>query len=459
VRIRFAFLSDFANNLEGALIDNIQVQVPTRDLLALSVRNTSTDPCGNANDQLAFALGNLSRNNATNFNVAYRVNNGPVVSENVGGFTLAPNAKSTYTFRGTFNSATPGVYNIKAWVVGDVLAANDTAYFTFTSAYPVPFGEDFERGGIPRDWTIDSDAVVVNDRGTNSFTLADNLFSGDASLRATTPVFGPLVSNDSMTFEYRYVNVTGNNITATQLTANDRLDVLVSTDCGRTFVLLQSITAANHVASTQLRRVTVRLGAYATRYIQIRFVATWGGGDYWIDLDNINLIRCPARLNLSTNVRNATGATQRNGSASVRGEANGAPYRFRWSTGATTGQITQVPSGLYRVTVTDRFGCSSSLDVSVGVTVSTREQELPVEKLSLAPNPTNDQTLLRIQLREKSDLRVQLISPIGQVLRTVQLSKVLQTDLPIDLTALPAGMYYLRLEANGKQRVERVVKF
>lgn len=459
VRIRFAFLSDFANNLEGALIDNIQVHVPTRDLLALSVRNTSADPCGNAADQLSFSVGNLSRNNATNFSVAYRINNGAVVTENVGGFTLLPNAKNAYTFRGTFNSATPGTYNIKAWIVGDVQAANDTAYFTFNSAYPVPFGEDFERGGIPRDWTIDADAVVVKDRGNSSFTLSDNLFSGDASLRVTTPTFGPIVANDSLTFEYRYVNISGNDITATTLTANDRLDVSVSTDCGRTFVLLQSITVANHVASTQLRRVTVKLGAYATRFIQIRIVATRGGGDYWIDLDNINMLRCAAKLNLSSTIRNATGATMRNGSIAVRGDGNGAPYKYKWATGATASQITQVPPGLYSVTVTDRFGCSSTLDLTVNFTVSARDQELPVEKLSLAPNPTYDQTLLRVQLRERSDLKIQLISPIGQILQQVQLNGVQQADVPIKMAQLPAGMYFVRLEANGRQRVERIVKF
>lgn len=459
VRVRFAFLSDFANNLEGALIDNIQIHVPTRDLLALSVRNTTTNACGSATDQLAFSIGNLSRNNSTNFTVAYRINNGPVVTENVGGFTLAPNAKNTYNFRGTFNSATPGTYNIKAWVVGDVLAANDTAYYTFNSAYPVPFGEDFERGGIPRDWTIDADAVVVNNRGNSSFVLSDNLFSGDASLRVTTPSFGPIVANDSLTFEYRYVNISGNDISATQLTANDRLDVFVSTDCGVNFTLLQSITATNHVASTQLRRVTVKLGAYATRYIQIRIVATRGGGDYWIDLDNINMNRCPAKLNLSSNIRNTTGPTQRNGSIAVKGDSNGAPYKYRWNTGSTNSQIAQIPAGLYSVTVTDRFGCSSVMDLTVNFTVSTRDQELPVEKLTLAPNPTYDQTMLRVQLRERSNLQVQLISPIGQVLQQVQLSGVQQVDVPIKMAQLPAGIYFIRLEANGRQRVERVVKF
>jgi len=340
-----------------------------------------------------------------------------------------------------------------------VLASNDTAYFSFNTAYPVPFGEDFERGGIPRDWTIDADAVVVKDRGNSSFTLSDNLFSGDVNLRATTPVFGPIAANDSLTFEYRYVNVSGNTVTATQLSANDRLDVLVSTDCGRTFVVLQSITAANHLASTQLRRITVKLGAYATRYIQIRLAATWGGGDYWIDLDNINLNRCPAKLNLSSTTRNATNATLRNGSASVKGETNGAPYKFKWNTGATSAQINQVPAGKYSVTVTDRFGCTSVLDLEVKFTVSARDQELSVDNLSIAPNPTNEQTLLRVSFRERANLQVQLINTVGQVLSQVQLGNVLQADVPINLANLPAGMYFLRLQGNGRQRIERVVKF
>jgi hypothetical protein len=458
VRIRFGFLSDFANSYDGAMIDQFQVYVPQRDLAALNIVYTGGDnACVGLDSLVRLNIGNLSTNNQTGFSVAYRVNNGPVITENVGGLNLAPRTRSLYTFQRAFRPSVPGNYNIKAWIVGgDSQVANDTAYFSFRTLYNLPFGEDFERGGPPQDWEIDADALILRDRGNSSYTLSDNLFTGDRSFSATTPLFGPVRATDSLTFEYRLVNVQGNTVSATTLGANDNIQVQISTDCGLRYTTVMTINSQNHQASTSLRRMVIRLANFPNATIKVRFIATWGAGDYWLDLDNINVKRC-GNLNLNVQVRNATASNAANGAIAIRGDGQGSPYTFRWANGNTSNELVNLRPGNYTVTVTDRNGCTEPRDIRVNFTTSTQEV-LAVDQLSLAPNPTAGEALLKVQLREAARLKVQVFNTIGVLLLEVNLPESQKVEVPLDLSDYPNGMYFLRLHAKGKVRSEKLLK-
>ncbi len=456
VRLRMVLQSDFANSYEGIALDNFSVSVADRDFVGTDVRNTATDACGSTTDQVAFNVGNLSTAPVTAFNVAYRVNNGAVVTENVGNLSIPIAAKRAYTFRAPFNSSTPGRYSIKAWVVGEAAPLNDTAVYTFYIAYPLPYAENFERGGVPTDWVVDNSLVVNKDRGNTTFVLSANLTSSRLTAKATTPVFGPLAANDSLTFQYRIVNSSAGNVTPTDLSANDRIDIQVSSDCGKTFTTVSIISRANHVPSTALRRLTVKLGAYSGKYVQVRFLATWGQGDYWIDIDNINVIRCTSPF--SNVLATASQSGIFDGTALVVADPYAGPYTYKWSNGATTKQLTGLKGGAYTVTVTDRFGCTDVQRAVVG-TITGLNEVTNIDKVVLMPNPTSQTTLLQVQLKETANLQVQLINSMGQILYATQVPNTRRADVPLDLLDHPAGMYFVRLVSNGQQRVEKLVRY
>ncbi len=56
------------------------------------------------------------------------------------------------------------------------------------------------------------------------------------------------------------------------------------------------------------------------------------------------------------------------GSIDVTTDADGAPFTFLWSTGATSEDLINVTAGNYTVTITDKDNCEQILDVEVGLT-------------------------------------------------------------------------------------------
>lgn len=455
VRLRIVLQSDFATTKGGILVDDIAVYVPERDFVATDLRNASTNPCGVANDQVVFSIGNLSSVPVTAFTVAYRINNGPVVTENVGNFSIPVGARRSYTFRAPFSSVNPGRYDLKAWIVGENTPRNDTMLYTFYTAFPVPFAEDFEGQAIPNQWIVDSDLTVSNARGNTSFVLADNLNNNDNSLRAATPVFGPLSAMDSLSFDYRFVNFNTGILSATELGPNDRLEIQVSLDCGQTFTTLTTITRANHQATTAMRRFNVRLGQFAGRYLQVRFLATWGQGNYWVEIDNIGVVRCTGGFATLTTQSTPTGTAD--GSALVFVDPYRGPYTFSWSNGGQGRQLMGLRPGLYTVTVTDRFGCTDVQSARVNVRTSVNDLS-PVAKLTLSPNPTTATTLLAVTLHETGPVVVQLLNAVGQVLVESSFGATQQLNIPLSLQSYPNGFYFVRILANGRQHTAKLVK-
>lgn len=451
VRLRFALRADFSNSFEGVALDNIRIALPDRDLAAVQVRNTSGATCGNVNDQVTLSVGNLGSASASGFQLAYQVNNGAIVRETPAGFTLAPGQKRDYAFNTRFNSLNPGSYTIKAWVEGnDGVVTNDTIFYTFFSALPMPFAEDFERGTVPQGWTADADIVVSRSRNAASFVVSDNLFANDRTMQVATPAFGAIARGDSLTFEYRYTDLIGDGTRPTTLSANDRLDVQVSTDCGSTYTTVYTINSQNHTPSANMQRVSVKLDAFAGRFIRVRLVATWGQGDYFVDLDNIQVLRCPPSLNLSIVVSPPSPQPR---SAAVLSGTNNGPFTYAWNTGAKTASITLPSDGIFEVTVTDRFGCVDSVTTLV---TSTREI-LPVTALTIAPNPTSGTATLEVRLAEPMDLLLQIFSPFGQALQNIRFQRTDHLFREIDLSAYPPGIYFLRLSAGDKIRTEKLL--
>ncbi len=453
VRLRFVLRSDFSNRFEGVALDNIRIAVPSTDVAAVQVRNSIDATCGSNADKVVLSIANLGETELSAFKVAYQVNSGPVVRDTLTSFGLMPGQKKDYAFSTTFSSLNPGTYQIRAWVEGgDAIPSNDTIFYAFNSLLPAPFKEDFERGTIPPGWTADPDLVIGKTRGAPSRVISDNLFGNDRIMQLATPAFGAIAKNDNLVFEYRYLNVVANVPQPKTLGPNDRMDVQVSTDCGNTYTTIYTLNAQQHTPSVRMQKKYVSLAAYEGKYIRVRFQAFWGEGDYFVDLDNIEVVRCPASLDLSIRINPSSGVEPR--SATVVSSTGSGPFTYNWNTGGNTATIPVPSAGTFRVTVTNESGCRDSASTLItGVA-----EVLPVAALSVSPNPTLDAAVLEIRFEEKqSGIMLQVFSPLGQVIQSLRLPDTDYLRHEIDLGNYPSGTYFLRISSGGKARTEKLM--
>lgn len=369
VRLRFVFDTDGSgNNFDGIGLDDIFISpVFSDDLSALSVTNTSTLECGDEMDQVTIEIRNAGSDGQTGFNVSYQVNGGTPVTENVGGLVLNSGVIETYTFATPFNSNILNEdFEIIAWtdLDNELNVLNDTAAYVFSTVIPtyLPIAEDFEAGVLSEGWTA-SDAGIGMDHNNASVVVYDNLYGGDQNYELTSPILGPINAGDSLTYDYRYT-IWSAGTTPQELGPGDMLELQISSDCGQTFNTVQTINMDNHVPTAVMTNVLFDLDAYAGQYIKIRLVATWGTGDYWIDLDNINIIGCPADFGLDIFTAFESSAGAEDGAITIDPTQGTAPYTIMWDDPNAPDDIS---AGTYTVSISDALGCEEVLDIEVGV--------------------------------------------------------------------------------------------
>lgn len=464
VLVRVAFSSDFSANSAGIGVDNIFISEPLEnDMASISVDHTSLAECGEEGDQVILEIVNLGESEQRGFSVLYQVNGGAVVSEQIN-VPIAPLETLSYTFDQTFNSSLFQNYTILAWTEGlnDEFMFNDTARVDIETLRPIPFAENFERGVLPEGWiTADEPNPISIGHGASSFVLSDNLWDLDNYFEATSPVFGFVAENDSLTFEYRYVNfgIPGNNTERT-LAPGDSLIVSLSTDCGEIYMPIFRADSLTHEPSDTMLRVTVQLNEYVGSTIKLRFQAYReagsDSGDYFIDIDNVNVVRCGPSLELSIEETNLSRPDIDDGSLIVDAAAGLPPYTYEWSNGETNKGNFGLEAGSYTVTVTDAVGCSDVITATVNVATNIEDVDA-LKALQLVPNPTSGNTELQIELLERAEVKVQLFNAMGQLLREFPTQTATELNYSLDLSSYANGLYFVQIWANGQGHTERLV--
>lgn len=367
-RFRFVFDSDpSVNSFEGIGIDDVLISpVFQHDLSMLSVENTSLSECGDEEDHVTVEIRNAGLSWQNGFDVSYQVDGGFVITENAGALVLPPGAIGQFTFTTPFNSNSFSTnFEIVAWtsLSNELNFINDTASYVFTTVTPdpLPLVEDFENIAYPPGWV--STGFITNAHNNVSYVSAANLYAFNTNFQMTTSNIGPINPGDSLTFDYRYVNWSAGTV-ATVLGAGDFLNVQISTDCGDSFTTVYTIDQNNHTTSNVMANQLVDLDQFAGEVIKIRFLAQWGTGDYWLDIDNINIIGCPQSLNtdIQTNYESSAGAND--GSIIISATQGQPPYDYQWSDPNAPDNIGQ---GTYIVTITDANGCAEVHTIELGV--------------------------------------------------------------------------------------------
>ena len=461
ILLRFGFGSDASvNGFEGIGIDNISIFTPVaNDLSGQNVMNGNTLECGDPNDLVTISILNNGTATQSNFDVGYKINNGLEVIETTA-LTLAPDEVGTYTFTTPFNSTLPGTYTITSWsnLNGELNISNDTTVFEFATFQVLPFREDFEVATLPNDWTSDEFNPVSNLHGNMSYVAFDNLFSFDTSFELTSPPIGPISAGDSLYFDYRYVDFTGGGNVATTIGVGDMLELQVSLDCGVTYNTINTIDQSNHVTSNNLATVTVDISSFIGESVKFRFLATWGTGDYYIDIDNINIFQCTS-LDLTTDSTMESIPDAGDGVATVTPTTSLGPYTYSWNdpNNSTTATVNGLSAGTYTVVVTDAFGCEDMIDVIVGLGVNTIEVD-EIQNVNLYPNPTADMATLDMTFSKSVDVHIHIINTVGQILFETSAVNTTEEKIELDLNDYPSGMYFIRIQADNQTVIKKLMK-
>jgi surface protein len=106
----------------------------------------------------------------------------------------------------------------------------------------------------------------------------------------------------------------------------------------------------------------------------------------------------------------------------------------------------------YRLTQVDTDGATH-----VTETVTVERGVTEVQLLGTAPNPARQQATVRYALPEKQEVTLRLYDVLGRQVRTVVSSeKEGRHEQTIGVGRLPSGVYFLRLQAGGQTRTQKL---
>jgi hypothetical protein len=153
-------------------------------------------------------------------------------------------------------------------------------------------------------------------------------------------------------------------------------------------------------------------------------------------------------VTVSSTNESTTGANDGTATATVSG---GTPsYTYLWNNGATTSSISNLAAGVYTVTVTDEYGCTSSQTVVVGSSAGWNE---PVAmQISIYPNPATDQLFIVLD-EQWMGTSFTIVDQTGRIIHN---GKFIQSLQEINISAYAKGMYFIH--TSESQTILKFVK-
>lgn len=152
---------------------------------------------------------------------------------------------------------------------------------------------------------------------------------------------------------------------------------------------------------------------------------------------------------------------QSNGSIFVDVAGGDGNYAFAWllngSPFSASEDLTNAPAGSYELVVTDGNNCKATFPFVLTAISGTGDPKA-VLFAEVFPNPASDKATLAVALPTAQALYLSLLDANGRALQAWTVHQVTEQNIPLDVRALPAGTYQLRiLTGNGEQAVKAVV--
>jgi len=118
------------------------------------------------------------------------------------------------------------------------------------------------------------------------------------------------------------------------------------------------------------------------------------------------------------------------------------PYTYRWSHGADTKNIVDLPAGTYELTVTDASLCTKLFGAFV-IQDLTSIDNFSKQYFSIFPQPANDHLIIVLQDQMLLPVQAQIFNSQGKLILSRNFTQ--QGLNQLDLTSISNGVYYLVL--------------
>jgi PKD repeat protein len=140
---------------------------------------------------------------------------------------------------------------------------------------------------------------------------------------------------------------------------------------------------------------------------------------------------------------------------------DGATYNWSFGDGGTSTSAdpshTYAVAGTYTVTVTVTNGCGSDFYSLVIEVSNDVEDVLLAESITVYPNPTADFATVNIGLPVATEISLELVNAVGQIVWTAQPGLVSNTSVTIDMTQFAAGVYQLNVYSTDAKANKTIV--
>jgi hypothetical protein len=294
--------------------------------------------------------------------------------------TILPGEQLVFTFDSTLNTTVSGKYTmlIKANLATDTSltighTANNTfvdSVFTFTPL-PVPYLQSFTNATYLNDYTSTFDYNLAG-----GFVYKDMNTGFVSSSLTMNKKVGTINNTHFLMFDYKFTDQTGN---ALAMGSEDSLTVLISTDCGTTYMPIYTVKNANHTASNQNISKQLPLTAYNGQYVMVSLLMKSTTNNSRIEISKIEIDGTPTISITADTIYKCVGQT-----ANVT-PIGSATYDYEWIEKSnptivisTLQTLPITTTGYYKVKATNGSGFSAYDSVYVFF------RTLPVVNLSLS---------------------------------------------------------------------------
>ena len=334
ITVAFVSKNRYGQNM---YLDDINIRIgilPRRDALVRSIIEPASRICATGNLLPSVEIGSLGRDTLKSVKIMFRLNNNALDSVLWTG-NLAKDKFTTVNLK-NINLATTGNYTFTAYTkepngLSDDNPANDTMRINFIvlTAQPTPVKEGFEQPIFPpANWAVDSSRTGYSwerttraaSEGVASAWIRNYRFNSGGK---KDDLYSPLLqigAVDSVYIKFDLANAAAKFPGSTAL-ALDTLEVLLTTDCGKTFQSvykkwgedLQTVNNPNfpyiYPASDTLGFIPNNLNLWRSEFIDVSKVVAPNskvqvvfrnssnkGNNTYLDNVSISTVTLPARL-------------------------------------------------------------------------------------------------------------------------------------------------------------------